>query len=95
MSEETWASLVSDYLRRDAPGKRPILVVLDGIDEAIGWEMRPSIIPLTLGRGISVLVTARMAVYTPTLRALSLSNACHLILVSVVELDQARDAVES
>ncbi len=45
-------------LRRDWPGQRPLLVVIDGLDEAIGWR-GAQLLPDTLGSRIKALVSAR------------------------------------
>ncbi|HEY1064513.1 MAG TPA: hypothetical protein VGE52_00325, partial [Pirellulales bacterium] len=52
---------VADALTRDQPAGRRLLVVLDGIDEAVGWQVTHSLIPPTLGAGVKVFVSARDA----------------------------------
>jgi len=56
-----WAAEIQMMLRRDRPALAPpLVVVLDGLDEAMGWEIgRDLILPKALGRGVRVLVTAR------------------------------------
>lgn len=52
---------VAGYLRRgvDVGDERRLLVVLDGVDEAVGWEVDASLFPRTIGSGIKVVVSAR------------------------------------
>lgn len=56
-----WAAEIQMILRRDRQaGVSPLLVVLDGLDEAVGWEVgRDLILPKVPGRGVRMLVTAR------------------------------------
>lgn len=58
-TDEYWSGLVFNYLSKDAPAGITIVAILDGIDEAIDWTLRPNIVPLKPGRGIRVLATAR------------------------------------
>ncbi|OAN45148.1 hypothetical protein A6A03_15645 [Chloroflexus islandicus] len=49
-------ALISDYLRRPLPAGVQLLVAIDGIDEATGWQLGP------LGRpaaGVKIIVAAR------------------------------------
>ena len=56
-----------------------MLVVIDGLDEAAGWEPSDLPIPLRLGKGVKVLVSARVSHETNSaaawLRRLGWSNA--------------------
>lgn len=47
-----------DILGTGWSGSRPLLVILDGIDEAIGWKAS-DLIPNSAGKGIKLLVAAR------------------------------------
>jgi hypothetical protein len=51
-------ALVNDYLERPLPDGTQLLLVLDGIDEAIGWEIGPlcSVFPQA---GLKILIAAR------------------------------------
>lgn len=55
-----WAAAIEGELRTDGIGK-PLLVVLDGMDEASGWSVGTDLrFPPAPGAGIKVLVTARL-----------------------------------
>src|SRR5205085_1316036 len=41
--------LVAEYLRRDPPDDRRLLLVLDGLDEAVGWSVSRDLFPRTFG----------------------------------------------
>ena len=43
--------LVADYLRREPSGGH-LVVVLDGLDEAVGWDVGPDLFPRTMGPGL-------------------------------------------
>ncbi|MDW8148638.1 MAG: AAA family ATPase [Roseiflexaceae bacterium] len=51
-------ALIADYLRRPLPSSAQALVVLDGIDEAVGWTVGPLCVapPQT---GLKIVVSAR------------------------------------
>lgn len=49
-----------DILGTSWSGHRPLLVILDGLDEAIGWNPA-DLIPSSAGKGIKLLVAARGA----------------------------------
>src|SRR5687768_18209045 len=40
-----YRGLFADFLRRPQPDGKPILVVLDGLDEAAGWKLGLDIFP--------------------------------------------------
>ena len=55
-----WLAEIDAYLREDRPDDSPLLVIVDGADEASGWELgRDLRFPRPLGRGVKVLVSAR------------------------------------
>jgi hypothetical protein len=57
---EAWLDEIEMYLREDRPADPPLLIVLDGADEAADWMMgRDLRFPPETGRGIKVLVSAR------------------------------------
>jgi Trypsin-like peptidase domain/AAA ATPase domain len=49
---------VADHLTRPAP--RPLVVILDGVDEASGWEAGPDLFPAAPASGIWIAVSARL-----------------------------------
>lgn len=51
--------LIVEYLRRDPPGDRRVVLVLDGIDEAVGWEVGKALFPPKVGARIKIIVSAR------------------------------------
>jgi Trypsin-like peptidase domain len=57
-SVEEWRGIVSKLLTGNPPHHR-LLVILDGVDEAEGWEIGPDLFPLDPPRGLRVLVSAR------------------------------------
>ncbi|WP_405643859.1 trypsin-like peptidase domain-containing protein [Streptomyces sp. NBC_00019] len=59
MSADEWKEACLGYLRRPPPGDRPLLVVLDGLDEATDWEPGPDLFPATPAAGVRVLASAR------------------------------------
>ncbi|MFN8466340.1 MAG: serine protease [Caldilineaceae bacterium] len=60
-SAEQWWTEIDLYLREDRPPQRPLVIVVDGLDEAADWEAgRDLRLPKRLGRGIKILVSARL-----------------------------------
>ncbi|MPY48774.1 S1 family peptidase [Streptomyces acidicola] len=59
MSAEQWKETCLGYLRRPPPDGRPLLVVMDGLDEATDWQPGPDLFPAAPGRGVRVLASAR------------------------------------
>ena len=59
-TSDEWQSEIEACLYEDHPADRPLVVVLDGVDEATGWECGVDLrFPAQLGRGVKVLVSAR------------------------------------
>ena len=57
---EEWLAEIERYLREDRSIDRPVLIVLDGVDEATDWTVERDLrLPPEPGRGIKVLVSAR------------------------------------
>jgi len=57
---EVWLGEIDHYLRTDRRGDVPLLIVLDGVDEAIDWVCgRDLRFPTYPGQGVKVLVSAR------------------------------------
>ncbi|WP_165975486.1 serine protease [Actinomadura rubrisoli] len=59
LSAEQWKEVCAGYLRRPPPGDRPLLVVVDGLDEATDWQAGPDLFPAVPARGVRVLASAR------------------------------------
>ena len=60
-SPDLWLAEVDGYLREDRPDARPLLVVIDGADEAIDWEAGYDLpFPIQPGRGVKLLLSARL-----------------------------------
>jgi len=58
---EGWLAEIEIYLREDRPVGPPLLIVLDGADEAADWMMGQDLrFPPEPGSGIKVLVSARL-----------------------------------
>jgi hypothetical protein len=51
--------LIGGLLRRDAPAGGRLLVVVDGLDEAVGFGLGSDVLPARLGDGVKVVVSAR------------------------------------
>ena len=59
-SADLWAPEIDQVLRQDRPAEKPLVVVLDGADEAVGWDLGADWrAPAQVGRGVRVLVAAR------------------------------------
>jgi Trypsin-like peptidase domain len=57
---EGWLAEIDYYLREDRSSNAPLLIVLDGADEAVGWQMGQDLrFPPQPGNGTKVLVSAR------------------------------------
>jgi hypothetical protein len=56
---------VAEILREDQSEGEQLLVVLDGIDEADGWDATPAILPHDLGHGVRVVIGARLTADRP------------------------------
>ena len=56
---EIWRGLFSDYLRRPLPDGRRLLLIVDGLDEAAGWEPGADLFPLGRPSGLRVVLSAR------------------------------------
>jgi hypothetical protein len=50
---------VVEGLRRDAPAGQQLLLLVDGLDETLGWTADHTLFPRELGNGVRVLVAAR------------------------------------
>ena len=59
---DQWIGEIGQRLRENRPpGEPPLLIVLDGLDEATDWRAGVDLsIPSTLGDGIKVLISARI-----------------------------------
>jgi hypothetical protein len=57
-STEQWQSEISTYLRRSP--RRPLLVIIDGLDEATDWDAGAHLFPVAPPPGVRVLASARI-----------------------------------
>jgi hypothetical protein len=64
-SADPWRDLVGDFLQRQPPPGARVLVVLDGVDEADGWRIGPSLLPASPHPDIKVVVSARLTATHP------------------------------
>ncbi|MDW8186007.1 MAG: hypothetical protein RMM07_12230, partial [Anaerolineae bacterium] len=62
-----WQGICSSYLNREPAG--PLLVVLDGVDEAADWESNAGLFPLDPPSGLKVVLSARRTLERPTASA--------------------------
>jgi hypothetical protein len=51
--------LIAEYLRREPPAGSRLLLVLDGLDEAVGWRVDRTLFPRTLRPHIKIIAAAR------------------------------------
>lgn len=51
--------LIAEYLRRDPPDGRHLLLVLDGLDETVSWSVGRNVFPHTFGPHVRVVASAR------------------------------------
>lgn len=56
---QEWRDRLIAYLRRDPPADATLLVVLDGLDEAAGWDAHPSLLPRDPAHNVKVVISAR------------------------------------
>jgi hypothetical protein len=56
--------IIADYLRRPAPDDRRLLLVLDGLDEASGWQISRDLFPRTLPPNLRIVASARQMAHT-------------------------------
>ena len=56
---------VRDYLERPAPAGQ-VVVVLDALDEVAGWTPGRRLLPVRPGRGVRILLSARVTADNPT-----------------------------
>jgi hypothetical protein len=54
-----YREVATDLLRRLDANGRPVLLVIDGLDEAAGWHLPPALLPEMLHPGLRVLISAR------------------------------------
>ena len=59
--QDAMRTLIQRYLRRDRdPGDPPLVVVVDGADEAAGWRLEDDPpFPAVPGRGVKIIISAR------------------------------------
>ncbi len=50
---------IRDGLSRPAAAGRRLVLIVDGLDETVGWRFDESIVPRALGQGVHVLLAAR------------------------------------
>ncbi|RPI23057.1 MAG: ATP-binding protein, partial [Chloroflexota bacterium] len=62
---QQYRSLFSEYLRRPLPGGERLLVVLDGLDEAAGWQPAADLFPHEPPEHLRVLAAARLVAGDP------------------------------
>ena len=57
-SPEMIAPKISEWLQRGLPHKERLILIVDALDETIGWKVQ-TIFPSQIGKGIQILVSAR------------------------------------
>jgi uncharacterized protein YeeX (DUF496 family) len=53
-------ALAQEYLSQPLPEGRPLVLIIDGLDEAVGWTFNASFFPLLHPPGLKVVVSARL-----------------------------------
>lgn len=56
---EKLKDLFADYLHRDLPGGKQLLVIIDALDEASQWQVAPNLFPRKPPQGVKILCSAR------------------------------------
>ena len=56
---EEWRNQASRYLERPLPAGKQLVLILDGIDEAAGWDLYDYFFPDELPNGLRVVISAR------------------------------------
>ena len=59
ISAEEWRGVMSGYLGEPAADGKPLLLIIDGLDEAADWEPGPDLFPLAPPAGLRLVVSAR------------------------------------
>ncbi len=59
---EQWRGVCQSFLSGTPPDGRPLVVLLDGLDEAADWKAGPDLFPLQPPPGVRALVSARFLV---------------------------------
>lgn len=59
MTVEMWRGLITEYLTRPLPGKKKLLVIIDGLDEAADWQAGPDLFPNNPPENLKILTSAR------------------------------------
>ncbi len=62
---QQYRGVFAEYLQRAAPADVPVLLVLDGLDEAIGWSAAEDLFPLAPPPHLKVLIAARQLAGDP------------------------------
>ncbi len=90
---EVWRGMVSQLLREPPPDGRGLLLVMDGLDEAAGWEPGPDLFPDQLAPGVCIVASARLTAQRPAdgdwLRSLGWERPHPARTFSLAGLDQA------
>lgn len=60
LSADQWKGVCDNYLQKVPPNGQKLVIVLDGLDEATGWQVGPSFIPLPVAQNIRVVASARV-----------------------------------
>jgi hypothetical protein len=58
-SPEQLRSIIAEYLRREPPDNRQLLIVLDGLDEAVNWKVGRELFPHKVGAHLRIVASAR------------------------------------
>ncbi len=59
LSADQWRATCQNYLRREPPEGKQLLVILDGLDEATGWTPGRGLFPGDPPNGLRLVATAR------------------------------------
>lgn len=59
LSAQQWRGVCESYLKRTPPDGKPLLVILDGLDEAADFTIKASFFPLRPPSGVRAVISAR------------------------------------
>ena len=62
ISAEEWKAICHKYLEHPPPDGKPLLLILDGLDEARGWEAGHGLLSFSPPSGVRAVVSARYLV---------------------------------
>ena len=59
LSAEQWRDICYGFLSGESPLEKPLLVILDGLDQIVDWQIQSDLFPPLLSENIRLVVSAR------------------------------------